>query len=237
MEVTGKALSDPLLRGWLLELMKPDRLYDINELVSLVTQAHEKAGGHKSTFTPEEMRMRFYGVLSDLYHAPEACVSQEGWEEGKEQYRLIVFGSDALPTFEKAKATHEATAEVTLGEGEQSVYGWYLPTYRELAELKGEAHFPVKVGRTTKAVPYHRLTAHLGTSPEKPKLGFLWRTDNAELWEKVLHIKLRQRGQHMTEALGNEWFWTNPQELREIVRAMAAKMAPLAREAREEDLL
>jgi len=33
-----------------------------------------------------------------------------------------------------------------------------------------------------------------------------------------------QRQQHMPEALGNEWFRTNPDELREIVKDMASRM-------------
>jgi len=171
--------------------------------------------------TAHHLKPVFQNVLNEL--------REEGLvEEDENGYWRGLPKLFSLPTYEEA----EATAEVILGKGPQSVYGWYFPAYRELATLKGEARFPIKVG-TTKAEPFKRIKSHIGTAPEKPVLGFLLKTDHAELMEKWLHSQLRQRGQHMPDALGNEWFLTTPEELRQTVGAMAAKMAPLAEEAKD----
>ena len=40
-------------------------------------------------------------------------------------------------------------AAVEIGTGQQLVYCFYLPVYREQAEARGEARWPIKIGRTT----------------------------------------------------------------------------------------
>lgn len=89
----------------------------------------------------------------------------------------------------------------------------------------------MKVGNTIKLPPQKRMTDHMGTAPEMPVVGFVWKTDHAAKMEKWLHIELDVRGRHIPPApkgepgaLGNEWYRTNPEELREIVRDMAARM-------------
>ena len=50
---------------------------------------------------------------------------------------------------------------------EEAVYGWYLPESRDLAALKGEERFPMKVG-TSRTGPYKRLKSTLGRRPLCP---------------------------------------------------------------------
>ena len=87
----------------------------------------------------------------------------------------------------------------------------------------------MKVGQTT-AEPSKRTKSHIGTAPEKPVIGFLVRTNHADLLERLLHIELIVRKQYMPDALGAEWFLTNPEELRDIA---ARKLEILAEEQDE----
>ena len=129
----------------------------------------------------------------------------------------LLRGPDALSTFRQIAMDAEGKAEGKIGEGQrQAVYGWYLPAYRELAELKGKHRFPMKVGRTHLA-PQDRMNTHIGTASEKPVLGFVLSAHEEAEWEFWIHENLKARGQHLTEALGREWFLTNPEELRRLV--------------------
>jgi len=186
MDITGKHLTDPILRGWLLALIKEED-YTLPELIELVTDAHEKAGGIKPTIPVELLEQRFHAAL-DLLTAEGWIGNGQNWDEAS--WTLLVGPpEDAdLPMLQEKKARKEGEAEITIGEGLESVYGWYLPAYRELAALKGETHFPMKVGTTT-AKPFRRMQAHIGTAPEKPVLGFVWKIKHAQVLEKWLHIE------------------------------------------------
>lgn len=104
------------------------------------------------------------------------------------------------------------TPEATCGEGEQSVYAYYLPTYRRLAEIAGDSRWPMKVGMTTTSVST-RIGGQLTALPEGPVVGVVLRSSNAALLEKVLHGILSIRGRQVNNGGGTEWFLTSPDEL------------------------
>lgn len=124
-----------------------------------------------------------------------------------------------LLTYDELRQMREDEAEVKAGNGSQSVYGWYLLAYRQLADMKGEEVFPMKIG-TTISGSFGRAKTHIGTAPEKPVLGFLLRVDQAAKIEGDLQKYLKEKGRHMPEALGKEWFLTNPNELYSLTRDM-----------------
>ncbi len=229
MDVTGHYLTEPIICYWVLKIMKPGGGYRLDYLIDMVEHAHHSIGGRKSTATRGQMVDRFLRALDDL--RKHELVEYEEGEHSWSVWRTSV-DRDSLLTFLEAKAAKEAPAEIIIGDGEQSVYGWYLPTYRILAKIRGEEHWPVKVGTTAKIAPHKRVITHIGTAPEQPVLGFVLKTDRAELMEKWLHIELTLRKRHIPDALGKEWFLTNPEELRRIV---TTKMANLAREGSEEE--
>ncbi len=113
----------------------------------------------------------------------------------------------------------ESKAEVIIGEGEESVYGWYLPAYRELSEIRGTDRFPIKVGKA-KGDPIKRALAHALTAPEMPVLGFCLKVEDSSKAERLLHKCLVNHGLNCSDSLGNEWFYSNPQDLREICSSL-----------------
>ena len=231
MDVKGHHLIEPIICYWVLRLMKPGEGYYLDSLITLVEHAHHSSGGRKSTATTEQMVDRFLHALDEL-RGYELVEYVEGEHSGS-VWRTST-DPDSIHTWIEARAAKEAQADVIMGDGEQSVYGWYLPAYRILANIRGEEHFPMKVGQTTNTSPLARMTNHIGTAPEKPVLGFVLKIDHAEVLEKWLHIELTQRGRYIADAVGREWFRTNPEELRHILTDMAAKMTGRARENTED---
>jgi hypothetical protein len=104
---------------------------------------------------------------------------------------------------------------IELGGGEQLVYCFYLPTYREKATHSGQDRWPIKIGRTTGSLTT-RLASLSTAMPEAPVISVLIRTHNADVLEKAIQNILSFRGRWMSEAGGSEWYSTNPQEIAQI---------------------
>ena len=213
--VTGLPLTPALIRGYLLDMMEPEEVYGRNELREAVAQWHLDLGGVPAT---GDSTSQIKKALADMKKAGLV----ENPIIGK--YRLVE-NSD-IPAEKDLEEIAQDEAEVSTGEGSQAVYGWYLPAYRELADLKGESRFAMKIGKTEQDV-MKRATTHAGTAPEQPIIGFLLKDDDAAFWEGQLHSWLTRNGYHRKEAIGDEWFDTNPEELRCIYEQIAAAFQPL----------
>lgn len=116
---------------------------------------------------------------------------------------------------------------LTLGDGDQFLYAFYLPTYRELAEARGESAWPMKVGMTTTTVQ-QRIDGFRTALPEEPVVALVVRTDNAALLEKLVHSVLSLRGRR-EETGGSEWFRTSTHEIQEIYEFAMVIRNPLQR--------
>ncbi len=116
---------------------------------------------------------------------------------------------------------HSGTAPVKyepkdydIGSGSKYVYAYYYPRYRK----NGEADFPIKIGR---ANDYReRIKAQTTEIPEEAEVSVVWRTDQPEAAEKLLHGLLKFRDKHKLDAPGSEWFQTSPHEIREIIECI-----------------
>ena len=109
----------------------------------------------------------------------------------------------------------DVPSERSIGSGEGSVYLYYFPLYREVAESKGESVWPCKIGRT-EGDPVLRVRSQAATAiPEEPEIALTIRTDAPPDMEKAIHAILTVRGR-CKEAPGKEWFITNPREVEEI---------------------
>jgi len=100
------------------------------------------------------------------------------------------------------------------------VYAYYFPAYKELAELKGESSWPVKIGLSTTSID-QRVAMQVGTAmPERPVMLFEVECDDCAKLEKAIHAVLDVKGFKMPESLGNEWFRINPTELMAIMSVL-----------------
>lgn len=106
---------------------------------------------------------------------------------------------------------------VLIGEGPESVYVYYFPAYRDQAAYLQRDTWPMKIGMTRGQVA-PRIKDQCGTAmPEAPVVGMIYRTANAANAERVLHSTLRERGRHLADAPGSEWFQTSLDEVRSIL--------------------
>lgn len=111
---------------------------------------------------------------------------------------------------------------VIRGEGDQDLYAYTFPSLKELAGLKGEPLFPVKVGysRNSSDGAYGRIRSQIiekAAYPEKPEVLCIWRTWDGRNLEKQVHQRLRSIGRKVLESLGREWFTTSSSELCEVI--------------------
>jgi hypothetical protein len=159
---------------------------------------------------------------------------------------------------------------IRFGEGDEELYGFTFPSLQELAEVKANVYYPVKIGWTgdrrgttgrigrmlnsrrgeevaSDALKVERgpgasvvlslasiesIAARMGKShhieragfPEKAKLLIVCRTSDARELEAKVHGVLRGKGRKVDEAVGNEWFRTNVQELTDICRLMVKEL-------------
>ena len=114
------------------------------------------------------------------------------------------------------------TSEVkVIGGGSESVYLYYFPTYRLYAKLTGSTDWQCNIGRTIGDVK-DRVSQQIGEQlPEKPEIALIIRTDDCEALEKKIHKKLKQ--ENLEDAVGTEWFLTNPAEVERIFKSIDAK--------------
>lgn len=101
----------------------------------------------------------------------------------------------------------------------KTVYLYYYPAYKELAELKNEKYWRCKIGLTDSIDPVYRIQAQVTTEIcEPPVVPFLIRTNNSSGLETSIHTIIENRGRKCVDALGTEWYFTNPEEIEELVR-------------------
>jgi len=111
-----------------------------------------------------------------------------------------------------------SNSDVIIGVGNSSVYVYYLPIYRIMAENNGESVWQCKIGRTDRD-PLGRILAQASTAlPEKPHLALIVKTRDPASMEKAIHSVLKLRGQHIKNSPGSEWFLTSPDEVLALVK-------------------
>lgn len=106
--------------------------------------------------------------------------------------------------------------EKIIGSGKYSVYLYYYPAYKRLAELQGEEVWACKIGKAGND-PISRILLQTRTAlPEYPKVGLIIKTDNLSLMERTIQNILKLRGKQKQDAPGNEWFVTSPSEVQQV---------------------
>lgn len=115
----------------------------------------------------------------------------------------------------------------TVGQGDGSVYVYYLPVYAKVAASEGRKTWPCKVGRTERD-PILRVMSQASTAlPERPEIALVMRTKQPSALESALHSILKLRGRWRQDSPGSEWFDTSPDEVLSIYQLIeaAAKVA------------
>ena len=100
------------------------------------------------------------------------------------------------------------------------VYIYYYPSYKELAELKGEDRGPCKIGRTHTENPQDRIQGQVTAMPEKPTTAVVMWTENPRELEENIQGILKEKDMHIQDAPGNEWFLISPGIAKKVAQAL-----------------
>lgn len=198
----------------IVEFLSSQEMGRRKDLINFVVIEHKKRGGSVAHADPIACMKKALNNLQkkSVIEAPAYGL-----------YRLIN-QTAPLPTDEAKSPTEKLTkeegtpltAESVHGTGGNCVYVYYYPAYKELADLKGEVRWLCKIGLSTVEASM-RVNQQSGTSmPEKPIIALEFKTDNPSELEKALHSMLSIRGHKSAPSPGQEWFRTNPAEVKMI---------------------
>jgi hypothetical protein len=102
-----------------------------------------------------------------------------------------------------------------LTQGEVYVYSY--PCYIELATLKNESSYPVKIGMTALTADERIAEQTTTAMPEFPLLLHTFKTPTPRALERALHGILESRGQVLESRVGSEWFRSSSDEVAKLV--------------------
>lgn len=111
---------------------------------------------------------------------------------------------------------------VVNGVGDQELYAFSFPSLIELARLKGQDRYPVKIGfsRDASAGALGRIRSQIierAGFPEKPSVLLVFKTWDGRSLETQVHNRLRLLGRRTADSLGREWFLTSTVELLQTI--------------------
>lgn len=111
-----------------------------------------------------------------------------------------------------------------IGSGDRAVYVYYFDSYAEKNALKGNSTWECKIGRNDNN-PIQRILGQVGTCfPELPHIALIIKCDDSVTLEAALHSVLKVQGKWISKAPGNEWFMTNPKEIKELYYRVIKKL-------------
>jgi hypothetical protein len=193
------------------------RLVERQVLVDEVLREHVNRGGLRGT--AQDIAKTVKVALAALREAGDAVNPSVGY------WRINdTLTSDLCPAEVAAAPPPEPAADLEIGVGSETVYVYYLPVYRMVAEERGEASWPCKIGRTS-GDPLSRVLSQASTAlPERPHIALAIRSSNSSAWEGALHNVLALRGRCIDESPGSEWFLTSPAEIVDFVKKLSPEL-------------
>ncbi len=166
----------------------------------------------------------FYSVKDDLEKEGLIKVIKQGIyyinsKEGVDDYDED--DEEELVETDKGESEEPIAPETrVIGEGEGSIYLYYYPAYKDLAELRGESEYRCKLGMTSQGVEKRFSTSTKTEEPENRRIALVIYTDHPSDLEKMLHSALKISGKALSDTPGREWFLTNPDEVESIYNAV-----------------
>ena len=186
------------------------------ELIETVRDYHEANGGGATDSNLVGSVKKALSVLTR-----DGLLEQTGayglwrWVVSPEPEALPDLGLDVDEDADDLEMTDQTMVE---GEGSGSVYVYYFPSYKALADLRHEDRWPVKIGMSAVSNARIRISSQQGTAmPEEPVVAYVRKTDTPHRLERCIQSILFYREQQIEDAPGNEWFRSTPHEVKSLV--------------------
>jgi hypothetical protein len=222
----GVKLMPSVAEKLVVEFLSSHEMGRRNDLINFAVSEHKKRGGSMIDVEPIPCIKKALKTLKQrgVIETPAYGL-----------YKLINTSSQpntvpetGLSTTASKESDNQLTPESIHGNGSNCVYVYYYPAYRELAEAKGETRWLCKIGLSTVEASM-RVNQQSGTSmPEKPVIALEFKTENPSELEKAIHSMLSIRGQKSAPSPGQEWFNTNPNEVKTIYDFIINVASPVA---------
>ena len=203
-EYAEKSLTPKIAQHLIHELFAGQTVQK-QEMMRIVDETHRERGGLLS-------RAQFNNpVTLALYN-----MKREGQASNSGQGNDWLISSSTQDDDSVDAEPNNLEPEKIIGSGKQSVYLYYYPVYRRLAELQSKEVWACKIGKARND-PLIRISSQTRTAlPEYPKVGLIIKTDEFALMETTIQNILKLRGKHMQNAPGTEWFLTSPSEVETV---------------------
>lgn len=193
----GKPFTAEIAEELILELCKGETLQKQDIMKRVYHEHHLKQGGSEHA-NPKTLNQCFNDALNrrlkqrDLTHNPSRGI----W---------AIYG----------ESPHDDPPDEPR---EGCVYIYYYPSYKELAELKGEDKWPCKIGRTERDA--EKRIKEQGTGmPEHATKEVVIETDDPNSLEQTIRSLLKRKGMHIQEAPGDEWYLINSEIAKKVAEA------------------
>lgn len=202
-EYAGKSLTPRIAQYLIIELFAGETDQK-QEIMRIVDETHRERGG-----LPPRAKFNNPVTLA-LYN-----MRREGLVENPSQGYCLILSTTQEDDNVDSEPDNLAP-EKLIGSGKQSVYLYYYPAYRRLAELQSEEVWACKIGKARND-PISRIRSQTRTAlPEYPKVGLIIKTDEFTLMETTIQNILKLQGKHIQDAPGTEWFLTSPSEVETV---------------------
>lgn len=196
--------------------------YTRKELFETVLAYHIKNGGlAPRAVNPAKIIQKALDGLKELGAVRKA--SAKGmWEVLSKDEQLVEVEAELLDDdLELDEVVAEANDVSEGAPATSSIYLCYPPTYRKLAELEHNPRYHCKVGKADN--PDERIRTLSTGSPEKLVKGLAHVSDKALELEEILKRLLRFHGRKVPDSGGDEWFFTNADELEKLIASVESR--------------
>ena len=183
------------------------------DLAAEVDRIHLARGGAKGVQDTVSVVKKALKVLLEDGKVESLAYGLWRWKS-PEGYPQSAPATDAesLPTLLTEPEVEEIVAERQVGEGPETVYVYYNPNDKKLADFEGRATWECKIGRTAAADPIGRIVGQGAKTAlsRLPAVGLVIRSQDSAALEKALHASLRLLESEVEDSPGTEWFMTSP---------------------------
>lgn len=186
-----------------------------SELIGVVEQYHSDNGGAAARSLTSATKQALRKLVDAGLLEPAGAYGYWRWitpPDADVEENGISSNDDETEELDLADDT------VVEGTGSGSVYVYYFPSYRLLAEFRRDERWPVKIGMTTLGDAKIRISDQQGTAmPERPVVAYVRRSNAPFKLERLVHAVLFCRGRQLDDAPGSEWFSSSPEEVKSII--------------------
>lgn len=218
-----ETLNSDNLRILIPYALESKKLYIRKDIVHIIIALHEKVSGKIVTDTHSKIALTLKGFLNDETKFRKSEKIFGGWTylgPSALKGERIVDLKTSDKVFQKPKRSlkYKVLKEIEAKEiGNESMYVWWHPETEELALLKKEKIWAMKIGMHTSRSADKRIDEYKTSIPYRPTIGLLIYCKKARILERTVHNNLTNRKRKIGE-VGNEWFITNVSEIEAILR-------------------